>query len=81
MKYGYEVDDVHRDYKRFDNFNAFTEFPGAQPISLDKKNLYELQRHQTLVCEKTDGMRYLLAEAVNIKGIVFWCLINRRYSV
>lgn len=35
-------------------------FPGSQPVSLAKKDLMKLQRFEYSVCEKTDGMRYLL---------------------
>lgn len=35
-------------------------FPGPQPISLENKDTHKLLKFPYVVCEKTDGMRYLL---------------------
>ena len=35
-------------------------FPGPQPISLELKDTHKLLRYDYYVCEKTDGLRYML---------------------
>lgn len=47
-------------------------FPGPQPISIERRHFPMLKRQPYLVCEKTDGTRYML---------VSWTFEERRVSV
>lgn len=49
---------------RVEHWDFEQRFPGAQPISFGLDNLKTLQMQKTLVCEKTDGMRFLMLEVL-----------------
>jgi len=43
-------------------------FPGAQPISFERKHLVDLLNQDFKVSEKADGTRYLLYSGVFVDG-------------
>ena len=51
-------------------------FPGAQPVSLTKKNLSQVARTPYVVCEKSDGERHML---MVYKGFVY--IIDRMFNI
>ncbi|KAI6091141.1 mRNA capping enzyme, alpha subunit [Hypoxylon rubiginosum] len=55
-----------------------TAFPGAQPVSFCKKHLEELCREDYYVCEKSDGIRYLLYLTADHNGAETKYLIDRK---
>ncbi len=61
-------------------------FPGPQPISLERKDITKLMKYSYAVCEKTDGMRYLLVSLIiRIPGApqIYHCtfLVDRSFRV
>lgn len=49
-------------------------FPGSQPVSFTRRNLQQLNRQEYVVCEKSDGERFLL---LSLKGEQY--LVDRKY--
>ncbi|KAK4457108.1 mRNA capping enzyme, catalytic domain-containing protein [Cladorrhinum samala] len=53
-------------------------FPGAQPVSFSRKHIDELRREDYYVCEKSDGIRYLLYLTQDENGRECQYLIDRK---
>ncbi|CAK7230512.1 Dcp1p-Dcp2p decapping enzyme complex alpha subunit [Sporothrix eucalyptigena] len=53
-------------------------FPGAQPVSFTRKHMEELRKQDYYVCEKTDGIRYLLYLTEDEDGNEAQYLIDRK---
>ena len=53
-----------------------SRFPGPQPVSIERRHFPLLTQQPYFVCEKTDGVRYLLASTED--GIF---LVNRAFDV
>jgi hypothetical protein len=53
-----------------------SRFPAPQPVSIERRHFPLLTQQPYLVCEKTDGVRYLLASTGD--GVV---LVNRAFDV
>jgi ATP-dependent DNA ligase len=47
-------------HKNTKNNNTKNIFPGSQPVAIEKKNLETLKKNKYVVCEKSDGERYIL---------------------
>ena len=77
-KFGYEKDEIHaitgilseQTSGNFSDSSVFTNFPGANSISFDYSNMQTIQSRKTVVCEKTDGVRFFLCEVAAFqKGV------------
>ncbi|KAK0722313.1 mRNA capping enzyme, catalytic domain-containing protein [Lasiosphaeria miniovina] len=55
-----------------------TGFPGAQPVSFSRRHLDELRKEDYYVCEKSDGIRYLLYLTNDENGNAAHYLIDRK---
>ncbi|KAL2064477.1 hypothetical protein VTL71DRAFT_4971 [Oculimacula yallundae] len=55
-----------------------TSFPGAQPVSFARRHLEALTHQDYYVCEKSDGMRYLLYLTEDSEGKEIHYLIDRK---
>ena len=53
-----------------------TRFPGPQPVSIERRHFSLLKRQPYFVCEKTDGVRHLLASTE--EGVF---LVNRAFLI
>ena len=55
-------------------------FPGPQPISIERRHFPALKRQPYLVCEKTDGTRYMLVCFVASDGNKVCALTDRAFT-
>ncbi|CDW87158.1 mrna capping [Stylonychia lemnae] len=62
LQTGYDQDLLNKIIKAFELRDWGKDFPGAQPVSFQQKDVYQLQQNKYIVCEKTDGLRYFLIE-------------------
>lgn len=63
--------------QKYNKLNAFHNFAGAQPVSFQQQHMDTIQQDQTLVCEKTDGMRFFLVETND----QHFFLVDRMYNI
>tara|TARA_X000001036_G_scaffold428315_1_gene457944 strand:- start:1163 stop:2284 length:1122 start_codon:yes stop_codon:yes gene_type:complete len=59
-------------------------FPGPQPVSLERNDIIKLTKYAYAVCEKTDGMRYMLAALkINDNGVLknSTFLVDRSFKI
>ena len=53
-----------------------SRFPGPQPVSIERRHFPLLKKQPYVVCEKTDGVRYLMVS--NDEGVF---LVNRAFKI
>ena len=76
-KMGYKSEQLRQVIDNMRKSGDPNNLPGAQPVSFQDTHIDTLQLHQTLVCEKTDGVRYFLIEtACNA-----FFIVDRRYNI
>ena len=75
-KLQYREKQIESIIKKHESTNALHKFPGAQPVSFQENHCDMLQDVQTLVCEKTDGVRFFLIETDT--GIFY--TVDRKYQ-
>ena len=56
---------------------SFDRFPGCQPVSIERRHFPILQKQQYVICDKTDGERFL-CYIDTVKGEKVCTLINRK---
>jgi hypothetical protein len=59
-----------------DSWKSDGRFPGPQPVSIERRHFPLLKRQPYFVCEKTDGVRHLLASTE--EGVF---LVNRAFKI
>lgn len=72
--YTYVVDFIHKVW------GSKEYFPGPQPISIERKHFPILRNNEYVVCEKTDGMRYMMV-ALTYEGVRKCIFVNRSFEM
>ncbi|CEJ01130.1 Putative mRNA capping enzyme, catalytic domain-containing protein (Fragment) [Rhizopus microsporus] len=54
-------------------------FPGSQPVCFESKHLIDIEREDYYVCERSDGVRYLLLFVQSPKGPASFLYDRNRY--
>lgn len=78
MKIGYKPEEQEFFGRKLCYWN-YQRFPGANPVSFQYESMYNLQRVETIVCEKTDGVRFFLVEVIFQKK-AYWFTIDRQFT-
>jgi mRNA guanylyltransferase len=55
-------------------------FPGPHPVSIERVHIQHIQKNKYMVCEKTDGVRYILA-CVQLDEKKYAVLVNRAMNM
>lgn len=63
-----------------DTWGVKDRFPGPQPVSIELKHFPILQNNHYVVCEKTDGVRYMMV-ALMYEGKKQCVFVNRNFEM
>ena len=75
----YDQVDAKRIIDRIETWSYDLKFPGAQPVSFSFDELTVIQSKKSIVCEKTDGFRFLLVEVIRGNQTLLF-LVDRQYK-
>lgn len=78
QRLGYDESELKTCMNKIDSFDYAQKFPGSNPVSFSDVHMYRMQHTQTVVCEKSDGVRFFLCEVMK-NGTSTWLLIDRSY--
>ncbi|KAG1168626.1 hypothetical protein G6F70_009028 [Rhizopus microsporus] len=59
--------------------DSINSFPGSQPVCFESKHLIDIEREDYYVCERSDGVRYLLLFVQSPKGPASFLYDRNRY--
>lgn len=74
------MDQAHREFIARACNTKTDDFPGAQPVSIERRHFPILFKNQYVVCEKSDGIRCFLA-CFKYQDTKYTVLINRSFNV